>query len=462
MNRSRSGLPTLAGMLSSAAETLLKHAPPSVKRQWAHRINWATRRHAFQVPPAGDWDGWMLQAGRGAGKTRTGAEDCVEHCLDNPGYRYAVVAPTAADARDIAIEGESGILYVLGEYGLVRDRDYTYNRSLGELVLANKALISTYSAEKPDRLRGPQHHRAWCEELASWKDAHKGDTWNTTYNNLMFGLRLGDKPRHLITTTPRRVALVAELVEKDRIAVTRGTTYDNIDNLAAAFRAQIMEYEGSTIGRQEILGELLTEVEDALWSLQLIERYRITEAPELKRIVVAVDPPGGATEAGIVVAGLTAGFCVCDSPRERLPHVVVLEDASLHPTGPDQWGRRAISAFDRHEADRVIGEVNYGGDMVQHVIRGIRSSVPYSDVRATRGKQKRAEPVAALYEQGRVHHVGMFGALEDEMTTWTPDEPWSPNRLDALVWAVTELAPWKKARVSSAGMDLTSGLGKSV
>jgi phage terminase large subunit-like protein len=400
----------------------------------------------------------MLQAGRGAGKTRTGAEDAVEHCLRNPEYRYAVVAPTIAAARDVAIEGESGVLFVLHEMGLQGDgADFNWNKSLGQLIFANGSRIDTYSSVKPDELRGPQHHRAWCEELASWKDAHKGDTWNTTYNNLMFGLRLGDYPQHLITTTPRRVALIRQLADSPDIAITRGSTYDNLENLAPVFQAQILQYEGSNIGRQEIFGEILDEVEGALWTADLLEAHRIADVPELGRTVVAVDPPGGATEAGIVVAAVTKGACVCDHRHEDLPHILILDDASLRPTSPAAWGEAAVDAYDRWEADRIVGEVNYGGDMVDHVVRGVRRNVSYKPVRAAKGKHRRAEPVAALYEQGRVHHVGSFPTLESELTTWVEEDAWSPNRLDALVWAVTEFNPWKKRREGT--MDLTTGLG---
>ena len=401
----------------------------------------------------------MMQAGRGAGKTRTGAEDAVAYCLDNPNIRYAIIAPTISDARDICIEGESGVLFVLSDMGLVQDEDYTYNRSLSQIVFESGSRIDTYSAEKASGLRGPNHHRAWCDELASWKDAHKGNRLNTTYNNLMLGLRLGDHPRHIITTTPRRAQLIRELVADPKVTITRGSTHDNLDNLSPVFADQILRYEGTMIGRQEIEGELLDEVEGALWNREMIEAAYIDTYPEdLARVVVGVDPPGGATEAGVVTAGLTKGACVCDHPRELLPHLFILADDSLQPSGPDQWARAAVNAFDMWDGDRIAAEVNFGGDMVGHVLRGIRSGISYKSVRASRGKIIRAEPVAALYEQNRVHHYGAFPKLEDEMTTYTVEENWSPNRLDAMVWAVTDLSPWGKQRPRGR-MDLTSGLG---
>jgi phage terminase large subunit-like protein len=445
-------------MLSDAANTLLEHAPVAAKQKWLHETRWANSKHKFQWAPKGDWDGWMLQAGRGAGKTRTGAEDAVAYCLDNPNIRYAIVAPTISDARDICIEGESGVLFVLSDMGLMQDDDYTYNRSLSQIIFNNGSRIDTYSAEKASGLRGPNHHRAWCDELASWKDAHKGNRLNTTYNNLMLGLRLGEHPRHIITTTPRRAQLIRELHTNPKVIITRGSTHDNLDNLSPVFADQILQYEGSMIGRQEIEGELLDEVEGALWTREMIEAAHIDDYPDLARVVVGVDPPGGATEAGIVTAGITKDACVCDRPREQLPHLFILADDSLKPSGPGHWGAVAVNAFDEWDGDRIAAEINFGGDMVEHVIRGVRNTISYKTVRASRGKIIRAEPVAALYEQGRVHHLGAFPKLEDEMTTYTVDENWSPNRLDAMVWAVTDLSPWK-GRKRRAGMDLTTGLG---
>lgn len=448
-------------MLSDAAQTLLEHAPLTAKQKWRHDTKWATSKHKFQWAPEGDWDGWMLQAGRGAGKTRTGAEDAVAYCLTNKTIRYAIVAPTISDARDICIEGDSGVLFVLADMGLIQDEDFTYNRSLSQIIFNNGSRIDTYSAEKASGLRGPNHHRAWCDELASWKDAHKGNRLNTTYNNLMLGLRLGDHPRHIITTTPRRALLIRELTDNPKVSVTRGSTHDNLANLSPVFADQILQYEGTMIGRQEIEGELLSEVEGALWTREMVDRaYIDADVPDLARVVTGVDPPGGATEAGIVTVGVTKGACVCDHPRELLPHLFVLSDDSLHPSGPDQWGRAAVAAFDRWDGDRIAAEVNFGGDMVGHVIKGIRAGVSYKSVRASRGKVIRAEPVAALYEQDRVHHLEPFPKLEDEMTTYTVEENWSPNRLDAMVWAVTDLSPWQGRRRDLGGVDLTSDLGQ--
>lgn len=423
--------------LSRAASVLLDHAPPEYKRMWIQRLAWRRSAHRFQVAPTGDWLAWMMRAGRGAGKTRTGAQDAVEHCLDHPGWRYAVVAPTFGDARYICIEGESGVQAVLAEMGI---EDYAWNRSLGELVFGNGAQLNLYSAEKPDRLRGPQHHRAWCEELASWRDAHKGDVLGSTWNNLVLGLRLGDDPRIIITTTPKRVALVRELSERPDVAETRGTTYDNLTNLAPSFADHILRYEGTTIGRQELLGELIEDVEGALWSHGLIEshRWKYPTAPECTNITVGVDPSGGTGEIGIVAAGRITTPCPCGAEQDRMPHYAVLADSSL-VASPDTWARAVVDTYSLHEADRVVAEKNFGGDMVESTLRTVDANLPLKMVTASRGKQIRAEPIAALYEQGRVHHVGGFPAMEDEQTSWTPLEPWSPNRLDALVWALTHL-----------------------
>ena len=434
--------------LSEAADTLLTHAPLKWKVAWRGRLAWLRARHQYQVPPPGDWYAWMIRAGRGTGKTRTGAEDVVDFCTDNRGVLYGIVAPTLGDGRDIAVEGESGVLSVLHRRGFEPGTDYQWNRSLLELTFhatASKARV--FGSEKPDRLRGPNLHRAWCEELASWKDAGLGDELNTTWNNLTLALRKGTDPRILITTTPRRVKLIRELMDDPDVVETRGSTADNAANLAPGFLRRLVRYEGTRIGRQELHGELIEDVEGAYWSFLMIDKNRLARSPRLARVVVGVDPPGGATEAGIVAAGLIESPCPCKQEKE-LPHYAVLRDRSKQ-TSPEGWGRRAGKLYDDMEADRVIGEVNFGGDMVEAIMRQVRPDVPFTSVRASRGKGRRAEPVSAMYEQGRVHHVGKperFADLENEMTTWTDEERWSPNRLDAVVWALTFLSTAPKKR----------------
>lgn len=424
--------------MNLATATLLDKAPVEKKQAWLARINWRLRAHRFQIPPAGPWRGWMMRAGRGSGKTRTGAQDAVESCLDSQ-IRYAVVAATQGDVRKTCFEGESGIKVVLEEFGLIEDRDYDYRRSELELELDNGSLMAGFSAEKPDRLRGPQFHRAWLDEAAAWKDAHLGDALDTTFNNLGMALRLGDDAQMIITTTPKRVALIREIEARADFKITTGTTYDNLKNLSPTFAEAILRYEGTTLGRQELMGELIGDVEGALWKVDLIEKGpRLKEAGPMTRIVVGVDPAGSVhSETGIVVAGSTSGNCLCGS-KEMLPHAYVLDDRSLAST-PDGWGRTAVAAFDANSADRIVAERNYGGDMVESIVRSVRPGISFDFVTASRGKILRAEPIAALYEQHRVHHIGYFPELEEEMTTYTHADPWSPNRLDALVWALTEL-----------------------
>jgi len=424
--------------VNPASTALLDHAPPEVKAAWNQRIRWRLTAHRFQVPPAGQWRAWMMQAGRGAGKTRTGAQDAVEYVTDRPNVRYAVVAPTQGDVRKTCFEGEAGILYVLDRFGLRSGQDYHWRRYDLELeITSTGSKLQGFSSEKPDRLRGPQFHRAWLDEAAAWKDARHGDALNTTFNNLSMGLRLGDA-RMVVTTTPKRVALIRELAARNDVAVTRGTTYDNLANLAPTFAASLLRYEGTTIGRQELMGELIQDVEGALWQVETVDRDRLGEAGPMTRIVVGVDPAGSThTETGIVAAGITAGACLCGR-REQLPHAYVLADGSV-AASPDGWGRAVVETFDAVSADRIVGERNYGGDMVEAIVRSVRPGIPFDLVNASRGKIVRAEPISALYEQRRIHHVGYFPELEEEMTTFTPLDPWSPNRLDALVWAVTEL-----------------------
>jgi phage terminase large subunit-like protein len=281
-----------------------------------------------------------------------------------------------------------------------------------------------YSGDEPDQLRGPQHGSAWVDELAKFK--YPKDTWD----NLELGLRLGDRPQVVITTTPRPIPIIKALIADPMVIDIQGSTFDNLANLPDSFIRRIRDkYDGTFLGQQELYGEVLEDREGALWKRDTIENNRwINEVPPLTRIVVGVDPPGGIAECGIIVAG-----------KGRGKHAFVLEDPSL-AAPPDKWAEAAVTAFHKNKADRVVAETNYGGDMVENTIRTVDVDVSYKAVHASRGKQIRAEPVAALYEQGRVHHVGTFGELEDEMCTWVPGEGMaSPNRLDALVWALTEL-----------------------
>jgi predicted phage terminase large subunit-like protein len=382
-----------------------------------------------QKPPTADWRVWLLLAGRGFGKTRTGAEYVRAAVETGRARRIALVAPTALDARAIMIEGESGLLSV----GPSHRRPH-YEPSLHRLTWDNGAVATLFSADEPNRLRGPQHDLAWCDELAAWR-------YPQAWDMLMFGLRLGQDPRCIVTTTPRPIKLVRELLADPTVAVTRGRTADNTDHLAPAFLAQIVRrYEGTRLGRQELDGELLDDMPGALWTHALIDAARVTAHPQLIRTVVAIDPAATsgehADETGIVVVG-----------RDTEGHGYVLEDASGHYP-PLEWARAAIRAYRAHHADRIVAEVNNGGEMVETMLRTIDPNVPFTAVHAAHGKVARAEPVAALYEQGRVHHLGAFAALEDQMCAFSAGADghfdreragYSPDRVDALVWALTEL-----------------------
>jgi phage terminase large subunit-like protein len=382
--------------------------------------NWEYWARPDQLTPKGDYNVWLILSGRGWGKTRTAAEDVKLYGLARKNSRIAVVAPTYADARDTCIEGESGLLNILPP-----DRVAAWNRSLGELALTNGTKYKLFSAEEPERMRGPQHHRAWFDELCAAKNPQEA------WTQLVFGLRLGKKPQVVVTTTPKPITLLKELVQRKDVHVTRGTTFDNAANLAPAALATLRaRYGQSRTGRQELYGEILDDVEGALWKRSMIEDYRVTNHPQLKRIVVAIDPAvtaeEGSDETGIVVAGVGIDN-----------HGYILADKSLRAS-PNDWAGIAVAAYNVFHADRIIGEVNNGGDLIETVIRSIDRHVSYSAVRASRGKQLRAEPVSSLYERGLVHHVGAFPELEDQQCSWEPGQA-SPDRVDALTWAITEL-----------------------
>ena len=389
----------------------------------AARIRWSHQQaRPNQLAPDGDWTTWLVLAGRGFGKSRLGAEWLAWELVREPNLRGAIIAPTFSDARDTCAEGESGIISVFRRYGML-DK---WNRSLGEIRLTNGSQVKLFSGEEPDRLRGPQHHYIWLDEIAAF------DYGQEVWDMMTMGLRLGDHPKAVATSTPKPVPIVKNLLKRQdgSVAVTRGATFDNRENLAPTFLAELLaRYEGTRLGRQEIYGELLEDVEGALWTLGLIENNRVTVAPPLVRTVVAVDPAVTDTgdETGIIVAG-----------RDTQQHGYILADYTMRGT-PDQWAKQVIEAYDTHMADAVVVEINQGGQMVAQVLRTIRPSLPIIEVRASKGKQTRAEPISALYEQNKIHHVGIFVELETQMTEWTPDNKQSPDRMDAMVWAFTEL-----------------------
>tara|TARA_R110000782_G_scaffold1725_23_gene7033 strand:+ start:26926 stop:28254 length:1329 start_codon:yes stop_codon:yes gene_type:complete len=395
--------------------------------------SWYWRARAAQVVPPGDWHTWLVMAGRGFGKTRTGAE-WVQRAARNGTARIAIVGTTLHEARAVMVEGESGLLRVRA------DRRPEFEPSLRRLSWPTGAKGFLYSADDPDALRGAQHSHAWGDEIAKWPRGL--DVWM----NLRMGLRLGSAPRAVLTTTPRPVPLVRRLLEEatagQAIVVTRGRTAENAANLPAAFLAAVTDaYGGTRLGRQELDGELIEEVEGALWSRALIERCRVravngTLDEGFARVVIGVDPPAGhgaGSVCGIVAAGLLGDGTI-----------VVIEDASVEGLSPEGWARAVSDAAARHGADRVIAEVNNGGDMVARVLAAVDDALPVKSVRATRGKAIRAEPVAAQYEAGRVHHAGAFPALEDELCGLIAGGGYegpgrSPDRADALVWAVWAL-----------------------
>ncbi|WP_323783702.1 DNA-packaging protein [Thalassovita sp.] len=404
-----------------------------------------------QLPPEGTWRNWVIMGGRGAGKTRAGAEwvrSMVEGARPmDPGQatRLAIVGETIDQAREVMVFGESGILACSPPD---RRPDWQAGRKI--LSWPNGATAQIFSAHDPESLRGPQFDAAWVDELAKWPKAQ--DTWDM----LQFGLRLGDAPRVCATTTPRNVPVLKNILKQSSTVVTHASTEANRAHLADSFLEEVQaRYAGTRLGRQELDGVLLDDAEGAMWSSAMIETQRVDLVPDLDRIVVAVDPPvtghEGSDECGIVVVGAVTRGPVQDWRG------YVLEDASVSASSPAQWARAAISMMEKWGADRLVAEVNQGGDLVEAVIRQIDPMVPFRKVHAARGKSARAEPVAALYEQGRVFHARDLGTLEDQMCAMTAQGfqgKGSPDRVDALVWALHELivgpsAHWRRPNVRS-------------
>ncbi len=388
--------------------------------------DWNSWARPNQRMPEGDWRYWLLRAGRGFGKTRVGAETVRIWSKDYP--LVNLIGATADDARDVMIEGESGILAICPRS---ERPQYIASRRLLEWPSGCRSLI--FTADEPERLRGKQHFKLWCDEIAAWRYA---ESWDQA----MFGLRLGNSPQAVVTTTPRPIELIRKLIADPYTIETRGTTYENRDNLAPAFLAQIVtKYEGTRLGRQELNAELLEDNPNALWNRKNIDAYRWSgpaELPSMQRIVVAIDPAVSSHEDSD-----ETGIVVCGRDHQWPPHFYVLSDASGIYT-PKQWGEAAVAEYKNHKGDRIIGEANNGGDLVEANIRAVALDVPFRLVHATRGKEKRAENVCGLWEQGRVHHVGSFPKLEDQMCDFNPSDEnaKSPDRMDALVWAMHELS----------------------
>ena len=414
----------LAALPVAVRRRVLRGLGPAA-RGMEHR--WALWARPGQCAPAGDWTLWLMLGGRGFGKTRAGAEWVRAQVEGRPGVQVALVGATYAEARTVMVEGESGLIAIAPP-----DARPVWEPSLRRLRWPGGGTAFVYSAAEPEALRGPQHHVAWADEIAKWK---AGDA---AWDNLAMGLRLGRSPRIVVTTTPRPVPLVRRLIAMPGVVVTRGRTADNRANLADSFVATMDAlYGGTRLGRQELDGELIEEIEGALWSRALIEACRRTHARPAVRTVVAVDPPAGAgttsDACGIVAVALGA-----DGVAQ------VIADASVQGASPEGWARAVSDCALRHGADRVVAEANNGGAMVDSVLRAADRAMPVKLVHASRGKVARAEPVAALYEAGRAVHVGAFPRLEDELAGLLSGGGYvgpgrSPDRADALVWAMTEL-----------------------
>ena len=426
---------------------LLKSKPEDEQKQIVEGLDLATVKamserawwfmaRPEQLPPQGAWSVWLLLAGRGFGKTRTSAEWLAQEVIDQPKApddtptEWAIVAETFGDCREVCVEGPSGILLALERYGWIRGENLSYNRSSWQITLATGQRIHMLSADDKDVGRGLNLAGVWCDEIAKWRYP-----WESWTEGLAPALRIGRHPRAIISTTPKPNKLLIDWLAREdgSVAVTRGSTFDNAANLSpAALKELSARYEGTRLGQQELYGELLLDIEGALWSMGNINDTRVPALPEgqIKRIVVAVDPSVNTgedgAETGIVVAA-----------THENGHCYILDDRSIRAS-PDQWARRVVAVYNEWEADAVIVESNQGGELNRSVLHTVDRNLPIKFVHAGQGKRLRAEPIAALYEQGRVHHVGQLPTLEDQLVSWVPGDV-SPDRLDALCWAVTSL-----------------------
>ena len=410
---------------------ILKQLGPKKAEELRH--DWGFWARPEQLEPAGNWNTWVALAGRGWGKTRAGAE-WVRHRIRSGDKIVHCVAPTKGDVRRVMVEGDSGLLNVCWS----GDETYrgkhigfpVWSPTNNSLTWENGAKAVFFSAEDPERLRGPQAYSAWCDELCAWRNAQ--DTWDM----MMFGLRLGKHPKVFVTTTPKTTKLIRTILDDEKTTISTGSTYDNAANLADTFLDAVRKtYEGTRLGRQELYAEILDEASGALWNRTLLAKCEVEkdEVPQLNRIVVSIDPAVTANAesdmTGIVVAGVDVNGIA-----------YVLEDHTGRYT-PQQWASKAIQLYRDHMADRIVAERNQGGDMVRHTLHTEDETVPVKLVHASRGKMARAEPVSALYEQDKVRHVRGLNDLEDQMVQWEPlGSIGSPDRLDALVWALTDLS----------------------
>ncbi len=400
--------------------------------------DWRVWARSDQLPPGGDWTSWLILGGRGAGKTRAGAEwiraqvEGETPLAAGTTKHIALVAQDYAEGRSVMIEGPSGLLALSPKAWRP-----AWKKTARELTWPNGAKATLYSAEDPEALRGPQHDAAWLDELAKYTKARE------TFDQLQFGLRLGARPRQVVTTTPRPVPALKRLMADPTTVISHATTFANKANLAPAFfDAVIARFEDTHLGRQELMGELIDDVPGALWARAEIDRFRVHTPPDLARVVVAIDPPvtsgPRADECGIVAAALGTD-----------EQFYVLRDASVQGLSPGGWAARAVALYEQFSADRIVAEVNQGGELVRSVLDQAGHHLPLHLVRASRGKIARAEPIAALYERGLVHHVGSLPELEDQMCSFTGEGAKSPDRLDALVWALSELSQSGMPRIRS-------------
>jgi phage terminase large subunit-like protein len=421
----------VAGLSAAEKAELDKILAAELAEIAAVKWDWPKIARAPQLPPPGEWLTWLVLAGRGFGKTRCGAEWVRCEVTEGRATRVALIAETQKDLEEVMVFGQSGLASVFPPHQKPK-----ITKKPIRIEFHTGAVANGYNATEPDQLRGPQFDCAWGDELAKWRYARE------TWDQLQFGLRLGTHPRQIITTTPRPIPILREILAAANTVVSRGITTDNAANLALSFLKSITDkYAGTRLGRQELSAEILDDVPDALWTRAALDRDRRKpdQIPPLKRVVVAIDPaakkndmPEDGAATGIVVAGIG------DDNRGY-----VLDDQTCRES-PLGWARMAVACFDRYQANCIVGETNNGGEMVAATVRAVRPLVPFREVHASRGKWTRAEPVAALYEQGRISHIGTFAALEDEMVNFSPNGmvgDRSPDRVDALVWALTELFP---------------------
>lgn len=411
-----------ASLPPARQQEMLEAIDPDTRAALAYHWDWWARPN--QLLPKGHWNHWLILAGRGFGKTRTGAET-VRRWIKTTDM-VNLIGATADDIRDIMVEGESGILAVCPDEERPR-----YVKSERKLEWPNGAVSLLFSAQEPDRLRGKQHKKLWADEMAAW-------AYEESWDQAKFGLRLGAHPQSIITTTPKPIKNIRDLLKEQNVIVTKGTSYENRENLATTFFDEIVKrYEGTRLGRQELNAEMLEDTPGALWTRDMIRHIQPISVPQLQRIVIGVDPAisseDNSNETGIVAVGVDSnqkGYVLADVSGILKPH---------------EWGKRAIALFKELSADTIVCEVNQGGEMVTNTIKSIDPVIPVKAVHASRGKYIRAEPISAIYSRDSFVHVGMFEQLEDSMCTFTPDfdraKQGSPDRLDAMVWAATELFP---------------------